>query len=297
MARCTLSRALDAPQFWATVYDQLTTDFVETAAMKESLGRLTLKSLIVQCKADGVDVATIERCMDSHSDPIPDLCKACIDATCGGTIDIGGQEVMKELRPRSLDRGGPRVIGTARHASSPPVGALPPRKKYWKNFDPTEGEATFRLGQGIKIGTVVNVIEVRRGTVLGYLTEGNYTGEQTFLDSDTVRYPSHVTAMEHSELLFLTRDSLQEVKDEFPEVQSSIQNALHVRENSERQRRLFNDAARGDDSLSIQDMHKLLTEKLFFSEKDLKTVQIDHSGDSIDEFEFVRIHWLALVAQ
>ena len=79
MARCTLSRALDAPQFWATVYDQLTTDFVETAAMKESLGRLTLKSLIVQCKADGVDVATIERCMDSHSDPIPDLCKACID--------------------------------------------------------------------------------------------------------------------------------------------------------------------------------------------------------------------------
>ena len=35
-------------------------------------------------------------------------------------------------------------------------------------------------------GTTVNVIEVRRGTVLGYLTDANYTGEQTFLDDSAV---------------------------------------------------------------------------------------------------------------
>eukprot|EP01046_Picozoa_sp_COSAG06_P032913 COSAG06_NODE_3323_length_5506_cov_2.109118_3_plen_86_part_00 len=73
-----------------------------------------------------------------------------------------------------------------------------------------------------------------------------------------VRYASQ-------ELLYLTKDSLAEVKEAFPEVQASIQNVLHSREKAQRQRRLFSDAARGDDSLSITELHKLLKEKLFFT--------------------------------
>jgi hypothetical protein len=208
-------------------------------------------------------------------------------------------------------------------------------------------------------GTTVNVIEVRRGTVLGYLTDGNYTGEQTFLDesdavrcllhprthckigalriaqasdvnrycSNVCRYPTNITAMENTELLYLTKNSqhithypechqklghsiaspiscgqnishlwynaltfcslsgLREVKRAFPEVQSSIQNELHSREQDERQRRLFSDAARGDDTLSIPELHKLLKEKLYFTDDAIAKLTIDHSGDKfVDEY-------------
>jgi hypothetical protein len=49
------------------------------------------------------------------------------------------------------------------------------------------------------VGTTLQIWEVRRGSVLGYLTEGDYTGEQAFFESDSskvVRYPSNITAME-----------------------------------------------------------------------------------------------------
>ena len=54
MARCTLSKDDNAPQFWCTVYDaatndaELETDFVERSHMKLELARLTMKLLIDQ---------------------------------------------------------------------------------------------------------------------------------------------------------------------------------------------------------------------------------------------------------
>ena len=70
-------------------------------------------------------------------------------------------------------------------------------------------------------------------------------------------------------------------------MQSSIQNVLHLREKNERQRRMFSDAARGDDTLSITELHRLLADKLFFTDKDIAALQIDHTGDgTIDEYEF-----------
>jgi hypothetical protein len=125
------------------------TDFIERAHLTEELEKLTLKNLIDQCKSDGVDLATIERAMDSHSDPIPDLIQSCIEVASGGTVDLGGQEQSKDLKHRALDRKGTRIAGTARHASNPPSGALPPRKRYWKNFDPSEGEHEFRVGSRV----------------------------------------------------------------------------------------------------------------------------------------------------
>jgi hypothetical protein len=146
MARCTHGKDAGrdgAPEFWCTVYDAVTydaeldTDFIEKSHMKLELGRLTLFKLMEQCKADGVPKSTMEACTDTHGrDPIPDLIKACIDVASGGTIDMGGQEVNKELRHRTLDKKGRRITGIARHASNPPTGALPPRKRYWKDFDP-----------------------------------------------------------------------------------------------------------------------------------------------------------------
>ena len=134
----------------------------------------------------------------------------------------------------------------------------------------------------------VNVIEVRRGTVLGYLSEGMYTGEQCVLSEGIVRYPSNITAMENTELLYLTKDSLAKVKEAFPEIQTSIRNVLRQRENSEHQRRLFNDAARGDDTLTVRELHKMLKEKLYFTQEEIDEVKMDFSGDDlIDEYEFV----------
>ena len=291
MARCTLqSKDTNAPQFWCTVYDAVTydaeleTDFIERSHMKLELGRLTMKALIEQGKSDGVEQSVIDKCMDSHSDPI----QAIIRVASGGTVDTGGQEANKVLQHRSLDRKNTHIRGTARHASNPYPGALAPRKRYWKNFDPMEGEKTFRVGQTVKIGSSLNVIEVRRGNVLGYLNEGSYTGEQTFLDSaKVVRYQTNITAMEDTQLLYLTKDSLVKVREAFPEVQYSIQDVLHIREKNERQRRLFSDAARGDDTLSITELHKMLADKLFFTEEDIAAVKIDHAADSIiDEYEF-----------
>ena len=84
----------------------------------------------------------------------------------------------------------------------------------------------------------MHIVEVRRGNVLGYLMEGSYTGEQAFLSAGkVVRYPSNITAMEDTDLLYLTKDSLMKVKEAFPEVQSSIQNVLHIQEKNERNRR------------------------------------------------------------
>lgn len=57
--------------------------------------------------------------------------------------------------------------------------------------------------------------------------------------------------------------------------------------------RMFSDAARGDDTLSIIELHKMLAEKLAFTEADIAAVKIDHSGDSVvDEYEFVSPHRL-----
>jgi ribosomal protein S10 len=57
---------------------------------------------------------------------------------------MGGHEHDKELRHRSLDRKMTHITGIARHASHPVAGPLPTRKRFWKNFDPAEGEASFR---------------------------------------------------------------------------------------------------------------------------------------------------------
>ena len=91
--------------------------------------------------------------------------------------------------------------------------------------------------------------------------------------------------MRYNALSYCPLSGLHEVKQAFPEVQSSIQNELHLRERNERQRRLFSDAARGDDTLTITELHKLLKEKLYFTDDDIAKVQIDHSGDSfVDEY-------------
>jgi CRP-like cAMP-binding protein len=162
-----------------------------------------------------------------------------------------------------------------------------------------EGEFSFSLGTKVGINTVLNVIEVRRGNVLGYLTEGNYAGEHCLLDSgEVVRYPSNITAMEDTDLLYLTRESLVSVKEDFPEIQSSIQQVLNIREKNERQKRLFNDTARGDDTISILELKKMLAEKLFFTPEDIakEVPRIDTSGDNVvDEYEFVSRHLILVV--
>ena len=104
-----------------------------------------------------------------------------------------------------------------RHASShfAPIDVPIRRTCFFIDFDPSEGESTERL----KVGDAVQVIEVRRGSVLGYLTEGDYTGEGCFLDDcsgSVYRYTSNVTAMEDSSLCFLQKDDLVRVKHEFP---------------------------------------------------------------------------------
>ena len=62
----------------------------------------------------------------------------------------------------------------------------------------TGGVSKLRRPEVFK-GTSVNVIEVRRGTVLGYLTDGNYTGEQTFLDESAV--VRSCSTQEHAKLV------------------------------------------------------------------------------------------------
>ncbi len=69
MARCTLGKDEDAPEFWATVYDELTSDHIEASHMQMELQRLTMQELIEQAKSDGVPEEMVKQCMHQHKDP------------------------------------------------------------------------------------------------------------------------------------------------------------------------------------------------------------------------------------
>jgi hypothetical protein len=151
----------------------------------------------------------------------------------------------------------------------------------------TEGEAPNRIQKN----DAVQVLEVRQGNVLSYLQAGDYTGEGCFLeDSNGIyRFETTTTAMVDSDLCYLLKADLAEVKEEFPEVETSIQTVMNQKAMLERPRRMFGEAAGGDGSLSPLEVRELLISQLHFSEgpelDDLITTMAK-GGGVVDEFEF-----------
>ena len=160
-----------------------------------------------------------------------------IDHVVGGTVDLFGQENRRELRHRAL-LGEKRFSGKIRHASLDQIPTDAPLRpaRFFNDFDTAEGDSDVKL----KAEDVVEVIEVRRGNVLNYLVAGDYIGEECFLDSDvTYRHKSHVTAMEDSDLGYLTKEAVMELKEEYPEIEHNIMMVLNQRDAVEGPRRFF----------------------------------------------------------
>ena len=151
----------------------------------------------------------------------------------------------------------------------------------------TEGEAPNRIQKN----DAVQVLEVRQGNVLSYLQAGDYTGEGCFLeDSNGIyRFETTTTAMVDSDLCYLLKADLAEVKEEFPEVETSIQTVMNQKAMLERPRRMFGEAAGGDGSLSPLEVRELLISQLHFSEGpelDELITTMAKGGGVVDEFEF-----------
>ena len=162
------------------------------------------------------------------------------------------------------------------------------RTRFFVDFDPTEGEASDRV---LKTDSV-QVLEVRQGNVLSYLNAGDYTGEGCFLEDDNgiYRFESTTTAMVDTDLCYLIKSDLAEVKEEFPEVETSIQTVMNEKNMAERPRRMFGEASGGDGDLSAAEMKELLITQLHFSEGDELEQLIEDmdqdGGGTVDEFEF-----------
>ena len=302
MARCALSSdrylAYDvslASKFWAALYDPVETDATQQRDMTAELEGLKMIELRRQMEAEGVTPEDIDTEMDggAEKDSKKLAVKLCVERTSGGSIqmDQSGAETKPELQHRALDRQPTLMTGTCRHSSSHAYKTDVPirRVRFFLDFDPTEGEAPDRVMKGDS----VQVLEVRQGNVLSYLTDGDYTGEGCFLDGSTYRYEETTTAMIDSDLCFLLKSDLAEVKEEFPEVETSIQTVMNDKIMAEGPRRMFGEASGGDGDLSVAEMKELLVNKMHFAE-DAELDQLlnamdkrdgDGSGTS-DEFEF-----------
>jgi hypothetical protein len=174
-----------------------------------------------------------------------------------------GAESWQELRHRALDRKPTKVKGRCRHSRHIGYDIPIKRPRFYQNFDPSEGESKVRLSEG----DIVVAHEVRQGSVVAYLNEGDYTGEGCFLVRDeTFRYTANVTAMVDSDLCFLHKSELEKLAGDFPEIQTCIQTVLDERETAERPRRMFASAAHGDNTLDKKDLRKLLQDDMFFTE-------------------------------
>lgn len=159
------------------------------------------------------------------------------------------------------------------------------------DFDPAMG--TFDPDWiGVQDGTRVNIEEVRRGTVLGYLNPGDYFGEACLMEGN-VRYDRNVTATTNSELCYLHKDSVVKLSNHHPELAEELKRFTVLRENSERVRRKFNEVDQdGSGTLDRTEMEVLL--------KSIGTVDVtiqaeidsmDWEGDGIVSFDEFDAWW------
>jgi hypothetical protein len=301
MARCCLSSdrnlAYDVSltsQFWAELFDPVEADAAQQRDMTTELEGLKMSELRTQMEAEGVTPEDIDIEMDSGSekDSKKLAVKLCVERTSGGSImmDQSGAEAKPELQHRALDRQPTLMTGTCRHSSSHHYKSDVPikRARFFVDFDPTEGEASDRIAKG----DTAQVLEVRQGNVLSYLTDGDYTGEGCFLDSDSnYRYEETTTAMVNSDLCYLLKSDVDEVKEIFPEIEVSIRTVMNGKMIAEGPKRIFGEASGGDGDLSPEEMKELLITQMNFTEgaelDQLIRGMTQNGNEGTDQFEFV----------
>jgi hypothetical protein len=154
MARCVLSTDPGlkydvslASQFWAVVYDPLSTDAVQQRDMIAELDGLKMVELRRQMDAEDVTPEDIDSEMDSgaEKDSKKLTVKLCVERALGGSIqmDQAGSETKFELRHRALDRKPTLMTGTCRHSSSSFYRTDVPirRTRFFVDFDPVSSQA------------------------------------------------------------------------------------------------------------------------------------------------------------
>jgi len=288
-------------EFWAEVYIP-GGHLEEKKEMTATLTKCKTVEVQKQMDAEGVQHTDVTNAVDADptggKDILTHQVKMCVECAAGGSIEMENppdneMPDQPHLKHRALDRRPTMMTATVRHSSSGFYDTNIPVQKvrYFKDFDPTEGESPHTIKKDDK----VHLIEVRRGTVLSYLSEGDYTGEGCFTDeSGFYRHDANTTAMCDSDLCFLLKEDLTAVKEEFPEVEASIQTVLNDTAALEQPRRLFAAAAGADGQLDKDELQKLLVDELQFppgkaTEQEVKhmmqTIDKDGSG-GIDELEF-----------
>lgn len=83
-----------------------------------------------------------------------------------GAIDLRGKEGVKGLAHRALSLGGKSIVQGVVRVESPTL---------YRDFDPALGRVA--KPPRLRLHQTVDVLEVRHGNVLGYLTDGDYFGE------------------------------------------------------------------------------------------------------------------------
>lgn len=128
------------------------------------------------------------------------------------------------------------------------------------------------------------------------VTDGDYIGEGCFLEDSNGQYRSETTttAMVDTDLCYLLKSDLADVKEEFPEVETSIHTAMNEKSMADGPRRMFGEASGGDGELNAAEVRKLLTTQCHFSEgpalEQLMT-DLDLNGNGVvDEFAFAAWH-------
>eukprot|EP01047_Picozoa_sp_COSAG01_P044975 COSAG01_NODE_4111_length_5339_cov_13.132443_1_plen_1129_part_00 len=296
-ARCTMHQSSFLPltslpdaTFWAEAWDSSSWDSSShndsIDAIRGQLTLLDVSELKRQCQADGVSDEAWNNAMDR---PGISARQGMIDAICehvaGGTINMNGQESNPALRHRAII-GNISYSATSRHASFDQYPLTVPfrRNFFFKDFDPLEGYSNVR----VRAGDSMQVIEVRRGNVLSYLTPGDYFGEVCLLgaDNDTsVYYGSNLTAMVDSQICFLNKSDVLKLKEQYPEIERSMEVAVNQRNAALRPRQLFAQAAGADGTVGRNEVRQLLQD-LGCHRVEIDTALRSLTGPTLNEQNF-----------
>jgi len=190
----------------------------------------------------------------------------------GGTIDLHGKGDSEFLQHRALSMHDQAKLQAV-------VLHVEKEEDFSADFDVAFGRKNTDAFKILKERMAVEALEVRQGSVLGYISSGDYFGESSLIATDAehpnFRYDRTVTAMTDCDLCYLQRKDMPELMAKYPALEEQLKGFVLMRLRAERSRRLFNEIDRDHSGHLCSDEMNQLLRSLGIEEKSERTQAIE----------------------
>lgn len=181
-----------------------------------------------------------------------------------------GKTVNSRLRHRALRDLNSTVQGTITIQVQQGFDGRPQnlRHGFFVDFDPAKGSHNWAL-QNVDNEDQVQVLQLRKGRVVGYLTAGEYFGEGCLDHTHHYRHERSVSAVTNTNMCYLHKDEVMIIADSYPELWRQLERSAAQRRRAELPRELFNSFDQDSDGILETDELRKLLMKLQFSADDI----------------------------